>query len=89
MASLIDLVASRITPEVVQKLAGLAGISSTDTKRALDAIVPTQFDGLMSMGSTEAGAKRLLSLTPRAQGHRVLRPSPPCRGCHAEPGQGR
>jgi heat shock protein HslJ len=68
MASLIDLVTSRITPEVVQKLAGLAGISSTDTKRALDAIVPTQFDGLMSMGSTEAGARRLLALLQEHKG---------------------
>jgi heat shock protein HslJ len=68
MASLIDLVASRITPEVVQKLAGLAGISSTDTKRAIDMIVPTQFDGLMSMGSTEAGAGQLLALLQEHKG---------------------
>jgi hypothetical protein len=68
MASLIDLVTSRMTPEVVQKLAGLAGINSTDTKRALDAIVPAQFDGLMSMGSTEAGARRLLALLQEHKG---------------------
>jgi hypothetical protein len=42
MASLTDLVASRMTPEVMQKLAGLAGISSTNAKRAIDAIIPTQ-----------------------------------------------
>src|SRR5262245_5962662 len=62
MASLIDLVASRMTPEVIQKLAGLAGISSTNAKRALDAIIPIQVYDLVSMGATEAGAKRLLSL---------------------------
>jgi heat shock protein HslJ len=68
MASLIDLVSSRITPEVVQKLAGLAGLSTTDTQRALDAIVPNQFDGLVSMGSTEAGARRLLALLQEHKG---------------------
>ena len=68
MASLVDLVSSRITPEVVQKLAGLAGISTTDTKRALDAIVPAQFDGLVSTGATEAGAERLLALLQEHQG---------------------
>jgi hypothetical protein len=68
MASLSDLVSSRITPEVMQKLAGLAGISPTDTKRALDAIVPTQFDGLASMGATEAGARRLLALLQEHKG---------------------
>ena len=40
MASLTDLVTSRMTPEVMQKLAGLAGISSTNAKRAIDAINP-------------------------------------------------
>jgi hypothetical protein len=68
MASLIDLVSSRMTPEVVQKLAGLAGISATDTKRALEAIVPAQFDGLASMGATEAGAGRLLALLQKHKG---------------------
>jgi hypothetical protein len=68
MAGLIDLVSSRMTPEVVQKLAGMAGLSTTDTKRALDAIVPTQFDGLVSMGSAEAGARRLLALLQEHKG---------------------
>jgi hypothetical protein len=46
----------------MQKLAGLAGISAPNTKRAIDAILPTQGDDLVSMGATEAGANRLLSL---------------------------
>jgi hypothetical protein len=57
MASLTDLVTSRVTPEVRQKLAGLAGISSTNAKRALDAIIQTQLYDLVSMCTTEAGAK--------------------------------
>jgi hypothetical protein len=68
MASLTDLAASRMTLEVMQKLAGLAGISAPNTKRAIDAILPTQGDDLVSMGATEAGANRLLSLLKEHKG---------------------
>jgi heat shock protein HslJ len=68
MASLTDLVASRMTPEVMQKLAGLAGISSTNAKRAIDALIPTQLYDLVSMGATEAGANRLLSVLKEQKG---------------------
>jgi hypothetical protein len=68
MASLVDLVFSRMTPEVVQQLAGLAGLSAPDTHRALDAIVPTQVDGLASLGPTEAGARQLLAVLQAHQG---------------------
>ena len=68
MASLTDLVTSRMTPEVIQKLAGLAGISPTNAKRAIDAIIPTQLYDLVSMGATEAGANRLLSLLKEHKG---------------------
>jgi len=57
-----------MTPEVMQKLAGLAGVSSTSAKRAIDAIIPTQLDNLVSMGATEAGANRLLSLLKEHKG---------------------
>ena len=68
MASLTDLVTSRMTPEVMQKLAGLAGISSTNAKRAIDALIPTQLYDLVSMGATEAGANRLLSVLKEHKG---------------------
>jgi heat shock protein HslJ len=68
MATLTDLVTSRMTPEVMQKLAGLAGISSTNAKRAIDALIPTQLYDLVSMGATEAGANRLLSLLKEHKG---------------------
>ena len=68
MASLLDLISGRMTPEVVQKLAGQAGISATDAKRAIDAIIPAQLSGLASMGSSEAGANRLLSVLKEHQG---------------------
>src|SRR5215510_9667258 len=68
MASLTDLVVSRMTPEVIQKLARLVGISSTNAKRAIDAIIPTQLYDLVSMGATEVGANRLLSLLKEHKG---------------------
>ena len=40
MATFFDLMPSRMAPEVVQKLAGQAGISATGAIHATDAIVP-------------------------------------------------
>jgi heat shock protein HslJ len=68
MATITDLVASRMTPEVMQKLAGLAGLNSTNAKRAIDALIPTQLYDLVSMGATEAGANRLLSVLKEHKG---------------------
>src|SRR5215475_14495819 len=68
MASLIDLVVNRMTPEIIQKLARLVGISSTNAKRAIDAIIPIQLYDLVSMGATEVGANRLLSLLKEHKG---------------------
>jgi heat shock protein HslJ len=68
MASLTELVTSRMTPEVMQKLAGLAGINSTNAKRTIDALIPTQLYDLVSMGATEAGANRLLSVLQEHKG---------------------
>jgi hypothetical protein len=65
MASLTELVTSRMTLEVMQKLAGLAGVSSTNAKRAIDAIIPTQVYDLVSTSTTETGANRLLRSTRR------------------------
>lgn len=68
MASLTELVTSRMTPEVMQKLAGLAGINSTNAKRAIDALIPTQLYDLVAMGATEAGANRLLNVLQEQKG---------------------
>jgi heat shock protein HslJ len=68
MATLTDLVTSRMTPEVMQKLAGLAGLNSTNAKRAIDALIPTQVYDLVSMGATEAGANRLLNVLKEHKG---------------------
>jgi hypothetical protein len=57
-----------MTPEVMQKLAGLAGMSPTNAKRAIDAIISTQLYDLVSMGATEAGAHRFLGLRKEHQG---------------------
>jgi heat shock protein HslJ len=68
MASLMALVTSRLTPEVTQKLAGLAGISSPNAKPAIDALTLTQVYDLVLLGATEAGAHRLLSLLKEHKG---------------------
>ena len=87
MASLMALVTSRMTPEVMQKLAGLAGISLPNAKPAIDVLILTQVYDLVSMGATEAGAHRLLGLLKEHKGTE-FRPCPPRWGCHAETGQG-
>jgi hypothetical protein len=68
VVSLRDLIASRMTPGVVQKLAGQAGISATDAIRAMEVIIPAQLTGLALMGSNEVGANRLLSVLKEHQG---------------------
>jgi heat shock protein HslJ len=68
MASLMALVTSRMTPEVMQKLTGLAGISLPNAKPAIDALILTQVYDLVSMGATEAGAHRLLGLLKEHKG---------------------
>jgi len=68
MASLMALVTSRMTPEVMQKLASLAGISLPNAKPAIDALILTQVYDLVSMGATEAGAHRLLGLLKEHRG---------------------
>src|SRR5215510_15787027 len=68
MASLMALVASRMTPEVMQKLASLAGISLPNAQPAINALILTQVYDLVSMGATEAGAHRLLGLLKEHRG---------------------
>jgi heat shock protein HslJ len=68
MASLMALVTSRMTPEVMQKLASLAGISLPNAKPAIDALILTQVYDLVSMGATEVGAHRLLGLLKEHRG---------------------
>jgi heat shock protein HslJ len=68
VARLIDVISSRVTPEVVQKLASLARIGPTDARRAIDGICAAQLDGLVTMGSTATGASRLLDVLQRHSG---------------------
>jgi hypothetical protein len=57
-----------MTPEVMQKLTGLAGITLPNAKPAIDALILTQVYDLVSMGATEAGAHRLLGLLKEHRG---------------------
>jgi hypothetical protein len=72
MASLMELVTSRLPPEVMQKLAGLAGLSAPQAQGALAAIIPPQVYDLGALDTTEAGATRLL---------RVLKAQPGSVSC--------
>lgn len=62
IGTLFDTVSSRVTPEVVQKLAQRAGISGGEARRAMDAIVASHVDGLVTQGSSSTGAMRLLDV---------------------------
>jgi heat shock protein HslJ len=65
IGSLYDSVASRVTPEVIQKLAQRADIGSGEARRAIDAVVASHVDGLVAMGSSSSGALRLLEVLRR------------------------
>jgi Bacterial protein of unknown function (DUF937) len=67
-AGLLDLISSWMTPEVVQKLAGQAGISAGDATCAIDAIILAQLRDVVAMSSNEAGANQLLSVLKEHEG---------------------
>lgn len=68
IGTLYDSVSSRVTPEVIQKLAQRAGISSDEARRAIDTAVASHVDGLVVMGSSAGGATRLLEVLRRHGG---------------------
>ena len=66
--SLYDSVSTRVTPEVVQKLAQRANITPGEARRAIDAVVASHIDGLVILGSSSSGAVRLLDVLRRHGG---------------------
>lgn len=60
-SSLIEAVMSRLSPDVVGKVAGAVGESPAKTGSAISSAVPSLFAGLIQKGSTEAGASNILS----------------------------
>ena len=60
MDSLLDLLKTQITPELVQKASSLSGEDATKTTAALGAIGPTILSAIANKGSTASGATQIL-----------------------------
>ncbi len=57
-----EIAKGSITPEAVQKLSDRLGESAGDTKRALEAMIPTVLAGAANQASTTVGANQLFDL---------------------------
>jgi hypothetical protein len=59
--NLIDLLKNQMTPEMLGKLASLAGLSEGETSKAVSAAVPALLSALAGLASSPAGAEKLIS----------------------------
>lgn len=57
--NIVDLISSQLTPDVLGKLAGLAGASESQTRSATTAAVPALLDVFAKMAGTGNGADQL------------------------------
>ena len=64
--NLAEIAKGSITPEVVQKLSDRLGESAGDTRRALEAMIPTVLAGAANLASTTVGANQLFDLAKEA-----------------------
>ena len=64
--NLAEISKGSITPEVVQKLSDWLGESAGDTRRALEAMIPTVLAGAANLASTTGGANQLFDLAKEA-----------------------
>lgn len=60
-SNLIEAVESRLTPDVVGKLANAIGETPAKTSNAVSSMVPAAFAGLIQKGSSESGVNQLLT----------------------------
>jgi outer membrane protein OmpA-like peptidoglycan-associated protein len=60
--NLTDVVKNALTPDAMHKVSSAVGESSTNTRKALEAMVPTILAGLASQASTSSGASRLFEM---------------------------
>ena len=60
--NLMDMVKGQLTDVVLQKIGGSVGLSTGETTKALDAIIPTQLGSIINMASNPSGAQNLMSL---------------------------
>ncbi|MFM8733623.1 MAG: DUF937 domain-containing protein [Pirellulales bacterium] len=57
--NIVDLISSQLTPDVLGKLAGLAGASESQTRSATTAAVPALLDVFAKLAGTGSGADQL------------------------------
>lgn len=60
-SNLIEAVESRLTPDVVGKLANAIGETPAKTSNAVSSMVPATFAGLIQKGSSESGITQILT----------------------------
>src|SRR5262249_39195325 len=60
--NLTEAVTNAVTPDVVHKLSSAVGESPTNTRKALEAIIPTILAGVANQASTSSGASRLFDM---------------------------
>jgi outer membrane protein OmpA-like peptidoglycan-associated protein/uncharacterized membrane protein YeaQ/YmgE (transglycosylase-associated protein family) len=60
--NLTDLIKNAVTPDAVHKLSSAVGESPSNTRKALDAMIPTILAGAASQAATPSGAARLFEM---------------------------
>jgi outer membrane protein OmpA-like peptidoglycan-associated protein/uncharacterized membrane protein YeaQ/YmgE (transglycosylase-associated protein family) len=58
--NLTEIARNAVTPDVVQKLSGTIGESPSNTRKSLEAMIPTILAGVANQAATSSGATRLL-----------------------------
>ena len=61
-STLVDLIKAQLGPDVTNQLASTLGLDPTNTRRALDGVVPALLAGAAQTAATQGGAERLLNL---------------------------
>lgn len=68
MDNLIELIGKQLTPDVVDTLGSLSGISPAQTQNALGAVIPSLVGTLAKQGGTPDGAQVILDLVGKQTG---------------------
>ncbi len=68
MADLASTINSFLTPDMIQKVAALAGESPAATQKSAGIAVPTILSGLAGLASSDTGASQLINLISRLGG---------------------
>ncbi len=77
MDNLLEMIGSQVSPDMVGQISGMLGEDSGATQKAVTAALPALLGGMVSKGSSEAGAGELLGMlsNPGAIGGGDLNPA--------------